>query len=73
MHHILNASHKHRIAVIVNEFGDTSGIERAAVTSGQVSWLCELDVLQHESTCEGGSMTVGFVLQARLCCGAVCI
>ncbi|KAL0048912.1 hypothetical protein WJX82_002154 [Trebouxia sp. C0006] len=35
VHHILNASHKYRIAVIVNEFGDTSGIERAAVTSGQ--------------------------------------
>ncbi|KAA6419012.1 MAG: hypothetical protein FRX49_10975 [Trebouxia sp. A1-2] len=35
VHHILNASHKYRIAVIVNEFGDTSGIEKAAVTSGQ--------------------------------------
>ncbi|DBA77581.1 hypothetical protein WJX77_001399 [Trebouxia sp. C0004] len=35
VHHILNANHKHRIAVIVNEFGDTSGIESAAVTSGQ--------------------------------------
>lgn len=33
VHHILNANHKHRIAVIVNEFGDTSGIETAAVSS----------------------------------------
>lgn len=40
VHHILNASHKHRIAVIVNEFGDTSGIERAAVTSGQARFCC---------------------------------
>lgn len=37
MHHILNANHKHRIAVIVNEYGDTSGIESAAVTCGEVS------------------------------------
>ena len=36
VHHILNANHKHRIAVIVNEYGDTSGIETAAVSSGQV-------------------------------------
>lgn len=69
VHHILKASHKHRIAVIVNEFGDTSGIERAAVTSGQVSWL----PYSMGGTCEGNTMTVGVVLQARYCCGAVCI
>ncbi len=69
VHHILNASHKYRIAVIVNEFGDTSGIESAAVTSEQVSWLSD----SMSSTCEGNTMTVGVVLQARYCCGAVCI
>lgn len=37
VHHILNTNHKHRIAVIVNEYGDTSGIESAAISvSGQV-------------------------------------
>ena len=35
VHHILNANHNHRIAVIVNEYGDTAGIESAAVTTGQ--------------------------------------
>ncbi len=69
VHHILNASHNYRIAVIVNEFGDTSGIESAAVTSGQVSRLSD----SMSTTCEGNTMTVGVVLQARYCCGAVCI
>lgn len=69
VHHILNASHKYRIAVIVNEFGDTSGIEKAAVTSGQVSCLSD----SMSSTCKANTMTVGVVLQARYCCGAVCI
>lgn len=37
VHHILNTNHKRRIAVIVNEYGDTSGIESAAISvSGQV-------------------------------------
>ena len=35
VHHILNAQHQQRIAVIVNEYGDTAGIESAAVTTGQ--------------------------------------
>ena len=69
VHHILNASHKYRIAVIVNEFGDTSGIESAAVTSGQVSRLSD----SMSSTCQRSTMTVGVVLQARYYCGAVCI
>ncbi|KAL3144018.1 hypothetical protein ABBQ32_003822 [Trebouxia sp. C0010 RCD-2024] len=32
VHHILNTNHKHRIAVIVNEYGDSSGIESAAIS-----------------------------------------
>ena len=36
VHNVLNANHNHKIAVIVNEFGDTSGIESAMVTTSQV-------------------------------------
>ncbi|TIA92559.1 hypothetical protein E3P99_00551 [Wallemia hederae] len=41
--HILTKKHGHRIAVIVNEFGDTADIERRAVNVGDQEELLELD------------------------------
>lgn len=38
--HILTAQHGRRIAVIVNEFGEKLGIERAIVNENDVSWHC---------------------------------
>lgn len=40
--HILSADHNFRIAVIVNEYGDTAGIESAAVTNDQVRQTADL-------------------------------
>ena len=61
MHNVLNANHKHRIAVIVNDFGDTSGIESAMVKTAQVLLAVLQPHFDHRavllSTVQLGTMT----------------
>lgn len=41
MNHILNSQHGKRIAVILNEFGDEIGVERAMINEGDGGALVE--------------------------------
>lgn len=49
--HVLTGQHGYRIAVILNEFGEDTGIESSFIQDQQVCGSCAVYTVRHHHTC----------------------